>query len=277
MSVHQDDIVDTLLKMSTHDFLLLFTNFGKVYRIKGYQVPLASRTAKGVPVVNLLSLDKEEHIQAMSPHNEDTKFFFFVTKEGTVKRVASEEFDSIRQTGKIAIMLREGDELMAVRQTDGNNEIIIGASNGKAVRFSEQDVRPMGRTAMGVIGFNLDGSEVVGVATDKAGQYILSITKKGYGKKTALSEYRLTKRGAKGVISINITERNGELVALRAVEGDEDLLIITDEGIVIRISLEDVATYGRTTQGVKLINLKDETSVAAVAIVENEEEEEETE
>ncbi len=273
MSVHEDDIVEILLKMSTHDYLLLFTNFGKVYRIKGYQVPLASRTAKGIPVVNLLKLETNEHVQAMLSQNEAaTKFLFFVTKYGVVKRVPIEEFDSIRQTGKIAIALNEGDELMSVRQTDGNNEIIIGASNGKAVRFHESAVRAMGRPARGVKGIELDGSEVVGVATDQAGQYILSITENGYGKKTPLSEYRLTNRGTKGVISISTTARNGKLIALRAVEGDEDLLIITTEGVVIRISLLEVAIYGRSTQGVKLINLKDETTVAAVTLLTNEEE-----
>lgn len=273
MSVHEDDIVEILLKMSTHDYLLLFTNFGKVYRIKGYQVPLASRTAKGIPVVNLLKLETNEHVQAMLSQNEEaTKFLFFVTKYGVVKRVPIEEFDSIRQTGKIAIALNEGDELMSVRQTDGNNEIIIGASNGKAVRFHESAVRAMGRPARGVKGIELDGSEVVGVATDQAGQYILSITENGYGKKTPLSEYRLTNRGTKGVISISTTARNGKLIALRAVEGDEDLLIITTEGVVIRISLLEVAIYGRSTQGVKLINLKDETTVAAVTLLTNEEE-----
>lgn len=270
MTVHSDDIVDLFIKMSTHDYLLLFTNFGKVYRIKGYKVPAASRTAKGIPVINLLNLDKEEKVQALvSQNDENTKYLFFVTKQGIVKRVPIEEFNSIRQTGKIAITLRENDELMSVRQTNGNNEIIIGASNGKAVRFKETDVRPMGRNAAGVIGFNLDGSEVVGVATDKAGEYILSVTKNGYGKKTLLSEYRLTKRGAKGVISIIVNDKNGELVALRAVSGDEDLLIVTDEGIVIRISLADVSTYGRTTQGVKLINLKEGGSVSTVAVIES--------
>jgi DNA gyrase, A subunit len=278
MTVHSDDVVELFLKMSTHDYMLLFTNLGKVYRIKGYRVPSASRTAKGIPVVNLLNLDKEERVRAIiSENDEDMKYLFFVTKNGLVKRVANEEFSSIRQTGKIAISLKDDDELVAVRQTTGNDEIIIGGANGKAVRFNEEGVRPMGRNAYGVKGFNVDGSFVVGMATDKNGPYILSITENGYGKKTALDDYRLTSRGAKGVKAIQITDKNGPLVCVRAVQGDEDLLIVSDEGIVIRISLEKVATYGRNTQGVKLIQLNEEHIVSTVAIVDRSVDEEETE
>lgn len=274
MTVNSDDVIDLFIKMSTHDHLMLFTNFGKVYRIKGYQVPSAGRIAKGIPVVNLLNLDQNEKVKAIIADNQDaeSKFLMFVTQLGLVKRVAMAEFSSIRQTGKIAISLRDGDELVTVKLTTGSDEIIIGGSNGKAVRFNESDVRPMGRNASGVKGFNVDGNKVIGMATDQEGKYILVVTKKGYGKKSALEEYRLTSRGAKGVKTVNITERNGELVSLRAVNGDEDLMIITDEGIVIRISLKDVAVYGRNAQGVKLINLYEDHEVAAVAIVDNEEE-----
>ncbi len=274
MTVNSDDVIDLFIKMSTHDHLMLFTNFGKVYRIKGYQVPNAGRIAKGIPVVNLLNLDQNEKVKAIIADNQDaeSKFLMFVTQLGLVKRVAMAEFSSIRQTGKIAISLRDGDELVTVKLTTGSDEIIIGGSNGKAVRFNESDVRPMGRNASGVKGFNVDGNKVIGMATDQEGKYILVVTKKGYGKKSALEEYRLTSRGAKGVKTVNITERNGELVSLRAVNGDEDLMIITDEGIVIRISLKDVAVYGRNAQGVKLINLNEDHEVAAVAIVDNEEE-----
>lgn len=277
MTVHSDDVIDMFINMSTHDYLMLFTNFGKVYRIKGYQVPNAGRTAKGIPVVNLLNLNSDEKIKAIisdKKDDEQTKYLMFVTKSGIVKRVAVSEFYSIRQTGKIAISLRENDELVSVKQTTGSNEIIIGGSNGKAVRFNENDVRPMGRTASGVKGLTTDGSSVVGMATDQEGSFILAITKKGYGKKSALEEYRLTNRGAKGVKTVNITERNGELVSLRAVKGDEDLMIITDEGVVIRISLEGVAVYGRNAQGVKLINLDEDRTVAAVAIVDKSDEDE---
>jgi DNA gyrase subunit A len=276
MATHSDDIVDQFITMSTHDYLLLFTNFGKVYRIKGYRVPQASRIAKGIPVVNLLNLDKDEKVKAMSAvsTDSDNAFFVFSTKEGLVKRVAVSEFESIRQSGKIAISLRDGDELIAVKQTTGEDEIIIAGANGKAVRFNENDVRPMGRNAAGVRGFNVDGSEVVGMTTDKEGEYILAVTQNGYGKKSALEDYRLTNRGAKGVKTINITEKNGPLVSMRAVSGNEELLIVTDEGTVIRISLRNVGTYGRNTQGVKLIQLGEGHSVSSVAVIPIEDSEE---
>lgn len=272
MTLNEDDVVEHFIKMSTHDYLLLFTNFGKVYRMKGYRVPNAGRASKGLPVVNLLNLDKDENIRAMiAGKSGEANYLFFATKNGLVKRVAISEFESIRQSGKIAISLRDGDELISVKPTTGDNEIIIAGSNGKAVRFNENGVRPMGRNASGVKGFNTDGSVVVGMTTDKEGSYILSVTQNGYGKKSLLDDYRLTTRGAKGVKAIQITEKNGPLVSLRAVNGDEDLLIVTNEGIVIRISLEKVATYGRNTQGVKLIQLGDEGSVATVAVVDKEE------
>ena len=274
MGTNEDDVVNQFLTMSTHDYLLLFTNLGKVYRIKGYRVPQASRTAKGIPVINLLNLDKNETVKAMAavcPESE-SQYFFFVTKLGLVKRVHISEFESIRQTGKIAITLREQDELISVKQTTGADEIIIGGANGKAVRFNENDVRPMGRNASGVIGFNVDNSEVVGMATDKEGKYILAVTENGYGKKSPLVDYRLTNRGAKGVKTIQITEKNGSLVALQAVNGDEELLIVTTEGIIIRISLDNVGTYGRNTQGVKLISIADEHFVSSVAVLQNPEE-----
>lgn len=274
MGTNEDDVVNQFLTMSTHDYLLLFTNLGKVYRIKGYRVPQASRTAKGIPVINLLNLDKNETVKAMAavcPESE-SQYFFFVTKLGLVKRVHISEFESIRQTGKIAITLREQDELISVKQTTGADEIIIGGANGKAVRFNENNVRPMGRNASGVIGFNVDNSEVVGMATDKEGKYILAVTENGYGKKSPLADYRLTNRGAKGVKTIQITEKNGSLVALRAVNGDEELLIVTTEGIIIRISLDNVGTYGRNTQGVKLISIADEHFVSSVAVLQNPEE-----
>lgn len=274
MTVNSDDVIDMFIKMSTHDYLMLFTNFGKVYRIKGYRVPNAGRTAKGIPVVNLLNLDQDEKVKAIitDDGSEENKFLIFVTRMGLVKRVSLQEFSSIRQTGKIAISLRDGDELVNVKRTTGDNEIIIGGSNGKAVRFNENSVRPMGRNASGVKGFNADGGEVIGLATDSEGSYILVVTQKGYGKKSALEDYRLTSRGGKGVKTVNITERNGQLVSLRAVNGDEDLMIITDEGVVIRISLSDVAVYGRNAQGVKLINIDENKSVATIAIVDHEEE-----
>lgn len=275
MSVNEDDIVDLLITMSTHDYLMLFTNLGKVYRIKGYKVPNSGRTAKGLPVVNLLNLDKEEKVRALVPVRPDSEssFLLFVTKNGLVKRTPMSEFDSIRQNGKIAITLREFDELVGVKETTGDDEIIIAGSNGKAVRFHEDDIRAMGRTASGVKGFNVDGSIVVGAATSKEGTHLLAVSENGYGKRTAIEEYRLTTRGAKGVKTINVTNKTGELVSVRAVNGDEDAMIVTNSGIIIRISVDDIGIYSRNTQGVKLINVADEESVAKVAIVEKEEEE----
>lgn len=280
MSTYDEDVVDQFLAMSTHDFLMLFTNKGRVYRLKGFNVPAASRTAKGIPVVNLLNLDEGEEIKTLTKvvrdNDESVKFVFFVTKYGVVKRVAVSEFDSIRQNGKIAISLKDGDELVAAKVTDGTNEIIIGGSNGKAIRFKEEDVRVMGRTASGVRGFDVDGGEVVGVATDREGKYILAITEKGYGKRTEIDEYRLTKRGAKGVKTINVTDKNGPLVSVRAVDGDEDLLVISNGGTVIRTPIEDIGIYGRSTIGVRVIKVAENDTVASVAILQNEEELEET-
>ncbi len=275
MSVNQDDVVNQFLTMNSHDYLMLFTNLGRVYRIKGYRVPQASRIGKGIPVINLLDMDKNEKIRALvsiSPDHEGN-FLFFATKLGLVKRVHVSEFESIRQTGKIAITLKDDDELLGVKLTSGQDEIIIAGSNGKAVRFNEQDVRAMGRTASGVKGFNVDGYEAVGLATDKEGQYILSVTRNGYGKKSELSEYRITNRGAKGVKTINITDKNGPLVELKAVRGDEDLLMVTSEGVIIRINLETVGVYGRSTQGVRLINVQGDQSLQTVAVVEKVDEE----
>ena len=272
MTMNEDDVIYQFINMNTHDYLMIFTNFGKVYRIKGYKVPASSRTSKGLPIVNLLNLDKEEKVKALVPvkQNESNyKYLFFVTKNGIVKRVPIEEFDNIRQSGKLAISLKEDDELFAVKLTTGNDEIIIAGANGKAVHFKEEEIREMGRNAMGIRGFNVDGSYVVGVATNNEGNLILSITENGYGKKSELDEYRLTSRGAKGVKTINITEKNGPLVSLQAVNGDEDCMIITDDGIVIRISLNQVGIYKRQTQGVKLIKVAENSKVSTVAVVVN--------
>ena len=274
MSLNSNDMIDQMINMSTHDDLLLFTNKGKVYRIKGYRVPNASRIAKGLPVVNLLNLDEGEKVKALvdvtSDEELEKQFMFFVTDKGLVKRTQMSEFLSIRQSGKIAISLKDDDELFAAQLTSGNDEIIIGGDNGKAIRFNENDVRPMGRSASGVKGFNPGDGQVVGLATNRMGNYILSITEKGYGKKTDIEEYRLTGRGGKGVGSINITEKNGKLIALKAVNGDEDCLLMTNDGTIIRIALNNVAIYGRTTQGVKLMNV-DENKLTTVSIVEHQE------
>ena len=274
MATHDDDIVDQMLNMSTHDDLMFFTNFGKVYRLKGYNIPEFGRTAKGIPVVNLLNLDKDEYVRSMISLNKKLfetdhhpEYIFFATKLGVVKRVAIKEFESIRQSGKIALTLRDGDELVSVKMTSGNDEILIAASNGKLVRFNEQNVREMGRTAAGVRGINVDGSEVIGMTTNKEGQYILVVTSKGFGKMSDIEQYRVSQRGGKGVKTLNATEKNGQIVALRAVNGNEDLMIITSDGIVIRLPMEQVKMSGRNTQGVKLIKVQDGQSVATVEVV----------
>ena len=275
MELHKDDIIDQFISMSTHDHLLVFTDKGKVYRIKGYNVPEFSRTSKGIPAINLISMDKTENIRALVPYSKDhdSKFLFFVTKQGIIKRTTFDEYENINKNGKIAIKLNEDDELAFVRSTDGNAEIIIAGSNGKAVRFLENTVRPLGRTARGVKGFNVDGGYVIGLATNLAGEYILTITENGFGKKSALADYRMTRRGARGVKTVNVTEKSGKLVCMRAVRGDEDCMIMTAGGIVIRISLNQVSVYSRSAQGVKVINVKDDI-VSSVAILEPEEDSE---
>lgn len=275
MELHKDDIIDQFISMSTHDHLLVFTDKGKVYRIKGYNVPEFSRTSKGIPAINLISMDKTENIRALVPYSKDhdSKFLFFVTKQGIIKRTTFDEYENINKNGKIAIKLNEDDELAFVRSTDGNAEIIIAGSNGKAVRFLENTVRPLGRTARGVKGFNVDGGYVIGLATNLEGEYILTITENGFGKKSSLSDYRMTRRGARGVKTVNVTEKSGKLVCMRAVRGDEDCMIMTAGGIVIRISLNQVSVYSRSAQGVKVINVKDDI-VSSVAILEPEEDSE---
>lgn len=275
MSLNEDDVIETLITMSTHDHLLMFTNLGRVYRLKGYNIPNASRTSKGLPVVNLLSLEKEESVTALVPMKKDSpaQYLFFVTQKGLVKRVKVEDFDYIPRKGKIAIQLREDDELINVKPTSGEDEILIAGSNGKVIRFEEDEVRPMGRTASGVRGFNTDGGTVVGVAVSHEGKYLLSVSENGYGKRSEIDEYRKTNRGNKGVKTINVTTKTGSLVTVRAVNGDEDAMIVTDKGIIIRIALDHVGVYGRNTQGVKLINVADDETVTKVAVVARNEEE----
>ena len=274
MELNKDDAIDQFISMSTHDFLLVFTDTGRVFRMKGYNVPEFSRTSKGIPVVNLLQMNRTEKVRALVPYTEDENihYLFFATKKGVVKRTEIAEFYNINRNGKIAIKLSEDDELAFVKGTTGNNEIIIAGSNGKAVRFREDYIRPLGRTARGVKGFNVDGGSVIGMATDSEGQYILTITENGYGKKSPLDDYRMTSRGAKGVKTVNVTLKTGQLVCMKAVNGDEDCMIMTDSGIVIRITLKQVSVYNRSAQGVKVINVKDDQKVSTVAILEPEEE-----
>ncbi|HHX07276.1 MAG TPA: DNA gyrase subunit A [Erysipelothrix sp.] len=276
MNVHEDDVIEQMITMSTHDDLLAFTNSGKVYRIKGYQVPFASRVSKGIPIVNLIDLDENEQVRALLKIKPDDigQFATFVTRKGLIKRTEISEFKSIRVNGKIAIKLAEDDELVAVRETTGNDEILIASNEGRAVRFHETNVRPSGRNAMGVRGLNVGDGYVVGMTTNHAGTFILSVSENGYGKKTSIEDYRITNRGGKGVITMKINERNGQLVAFKAVEGDEDALIVTDVGTLIRLNLSQVGIYGRNTQGVRLIKVG-EQKVSSIAIIDIEEEEKE--
>ena len=276
MSLNEEDKIDQTVTMSTHDFLLIFTDKGKVYRIKGYKIPEASRNAKGIPVINIINIEKDEKIKSLVPIDKEAEisgYLFFVTKQGICKRVAAREFESIRQNGKIAITLKEDDELIGVKPTKGDEDIIIAASNGKAVRFREDCVRDMGRTASGVRGMDVDGSEVIGVATSNEGSKILIVTENGNGKKTDINEYRVTSRGAKGVKTLKENDRIGKLVALKAINGDEDALIMTSDGIIIRIHLDQVSELSRVTSGVRLITPQPGTTVQAVSIVEHEDEE----
>ena len=276
MELNEDDVTDQFISMSTHDHLLAFTNTGRVFRMKGYNIPEYSRTSKGIPVVNLLQMDREEKIKALVPYTDESKaqYLCFVTRNGLIKRTKIEEFYNINRNGKIAIKLNEGDELAFVKDTDGSSEIILAGSNGKAVRFKEEGVRPSGRSARGVKGFNTDGGYVVGMATSQEGEYILTITEYGYGKKSPIGEFRMTSRGTKGVKAVNITNKTGSLVCMKAVDGDEDCMIMTDGGIIIRISLNQVPIHGRATQGVHVINVKDEQKVATVEVLQPEPEEE---
>jgi DNA gyrase subunit A len=277
MGTNEDDFVEHLLSTSTHDTILFFTNKGKVYRLKGYEIPEFSRTAKGIPIINLLEIDKEEWINAIIPVSElvDDWFLFFTTRKGISKRTPLSSFANIRKGGLIAVGLHEGDELISVRLTDGSKDIIIGTKDGMLIRFPESDVRSMGRTAAGVKGINLsEGDDVVGMEILEDNLDILIVTEHGYGKRTPAGEYRIQSRGGKGLKTVNITEKNGKVIAVKAVTEENDLMLITAAGVLIRMSINDISQIGRTTQGVKLIRLDENEHVATVAVVEKEEEEE---
>ena len=279
MTTNEEDNVNKLITSSTHDDILFFSNYGKVYRVRGYEISLGSRQSKGLPIINLIPIEKEEKITSIisiDPKEvNDEKNLVFVTKYGLVKRTNIKEFESIRNNGKIAITLKEDDELINVNLTDGTNEIIIAANNGRMVRFNEKEVRLMGRTASGVKGIELDNSYVIGAEVADSSKLILVITEKGYGKKTETDEYRLTHRGGKGVKALNITDKNGLIVAFKSVVGNEDIIITTNSGIVIRLDVNKISTLKRNTQGVRLISLKDNQIVTNVTVTEKEEPEEE--
>ena len=277
MTTNEEDFVEKILSMNTHDHLLFFSNKGRVYRLKGYEVPEFSRQSKGLPIINLLPLDKDENISSILniKQNDDfTKYLIFATRNGVIKRTPIEEFDNIRKGGKIAIVLREDDELISVKQSCGKNEIVIGASNGRMVRFDENEVRSMGRSSSGVKGMELEGAHVVGAEVVESGHMVLIVTENGYGKQSVIDEYRLTHRGSKGVKALNVTDKNGQMVSLKCLQPNAplDLIIMTDNGIIIKLPLEQVSTLKRATQGVRLINLKDDQKVSTVTLVDKESE-----
>jgi len=275
MGTNEDDFVEHLMNTSTHDTILFFTSKGKVFRAKGYEIPEFGRTAKGLPIVNLLNIEKGEKVTAMIRVDsfEEDAYFIFTTKTGITKRTPVSQFANIRTNGLIAISLREDDDLISVRLTDGEKQVIIGTRDGMLVRFQEDDIRSMGRTAGGVRGIKLrDGDEVVGMEIIEPGQEILVVTEKGYGKRTSEEEYRLQSRGGVGLKTIQITDKNGPMVAVKTVDGSEDLMLITINGMLIRMDVDDISLIGRSTQGVRLIRLGDDELVATVAKVEKEEE-----
>ena len=280
MNLNEDDIIDSIIFTKTHDYMLFFTNLGRVYKMKGYKIPNYGRNSKGLPIVNLLNLTEGEELAAvMTLKDFDEGYLFFTTNKGIVKRTKVSDFTNIRVNGIRAITLKDDDLLHSVKLTDGQRDIIIGASNGKAIRFKETDVRSMGRTAAGVRGIDLvEGESVVGVTsvTEDRNQ-ILVITKLGYGKRTEVDEYRCQKRGGKGVKTINITEKNGDLAKLISVDGNEDLLVVSDKGIIIRTPINQISTTKRATQGVKIINLVSEHTVSTIALVSTPEDEEDIE
>ena len=273
MATNEEDFVEHLINATSHDYILMFTNKGKVYRIKGYEIPEYSRQSKGLPIINLLSLDKDEKVTSLLKISNDDEYkcLVFATKSGLIKRTDISEFDSIRTNGKKFITLKDDDELVSVKKTTGNDEILMASSNGRMVRFNESSVRIMGRGASGVRGINLDGGILVGMEIVEPNEYVLVITEKGYGKKTPVDEYRITNRGGKGVKTVNITEKNGSIVSFKTVDDSKDLMIITDSGVIIRLAVDKISTMSRVTQGVKLINLKEDSIVSSTAIVDKEE------
>lgn len=274
MTTNDEDYVDQMINLSSHDYLLFFTNKGKVYRLKGYEIPEFNRQSKGLPIINLLQIEKDETINSMiSVSNEEAaKYLLFVTKQGLVKKTAISEFENIRTSGKISISLRPNDELIAVKKTTGDNYILLGSELGRMVKFKEDNIRAMGRTASGVKGINLDGSKCVCAEVVTEEDKILLVTNKGYGKKTLVSEFRETSRGSKGVKALNVTEKNGNIASVKVVDEDKELVIMTNTGITMRMSLEQINTLGRVTQGVRLINLKDNQYVSTISLVEKQEE-----
>ncbi|TVX99972.1 DNA gyrase subunit A [Cohnella terricola] len=268
MGTKEDDFIENLFISNTHHYLLFFTNKGRVFRMKAYEIPDLSRTARGTPIINLIQIEQGETINAVIPVEsfEPNQFLFFATRNGIVKKTPLDDYANIRKVGLIAISLREDDDLIGVKLTDGNREIVMGTSQGMSIRFSEGDVRAMGRSATGVKGIQLDDNDkVIDMDVVEPDRDVLIVTAKGYGKRTPVSEYRIQTRGGKGIKTLNVTDKNGAIVGLKVVHDDEDLMIMTSSGTLIRTSMSGINTMGRITQGVKLINIRDEDSVATVA------------
>ncbi|MFT8872784.1 MAG: DNA gyrase subunit A [Sporolactobacillus sp.] len=272
MGTNEDDFVEHLFQTNTHDHVLFFTNKGRVYQLKGYEIPEFGRTAKGIPIVNLIQIDKEESIAAFFPITafDDEHYLTFLTKNGITKRSELSDFSNIRKGGLFAITVRDNDELIGVRLTDGKRDLIVGTKMGMAIRYHETDVRPMGRGAAGVKAISLDpGDEVIGIGLADENKDVLIVTKNGFGKRTSCNEYRVQTRGGKGLKTCNITEKNGELIALRTVEEEEDLMIMTANGVIIRMAVASISQLGRNTMGVTLIRVDEGDSVSTIARIQN--------
>lgn len=274
MTTNDEDFVEHMINLSTHDYILFFTDKGKVYRLKGYEIPEFSRQSKGIPIVNLLQVEKDERVNAVIQINreEECKYLLFATEGGVVKKTLISEFANIRNSGKICISLRENDKLIDVKKTTGNDLVLLGSDSGRMVKFNEDEIRVMGRTASGVRGISLDGSKCICSEIVKEDDTILLVTEKGYGKQTKVSEYRQTRRGSKGVKAMNITEKNGSLVSVKIVYEGKELVIMTNSGMTMRMPLEQISLLGRVTQGLRLINLKDSQKVSTISLVDKEEE-----
>ena len=274
MTTNDEDFVEHMINLSTHDYILFFTDKGKVYRLKGYEIPEFSRQSKGIPIVNLLQVEKDERVNAVIQisREEECKYLLFATEGGVVKKTLISEFANIRNSGKICISLRENDKLIDVKKTTGNDLVLLGSDSGRMVKFNEDEIRVMGRTASGVRGISLDGSKCICSEIVKEDDTILLVTEKGYGKQTKVSEYRQTRRGSKGVKAMNITEKNGNLVSVKIVYEGKELVIMTNSGMTMRMPLEQISLLGRVTQGLRLINLKDNQKVSTISLVDKEEE-----
>ena len=272
MSTNDEDFVEHMINLSTHDYVLFFTNKGKVYRLKGYEIPEYGRQSKGIPIVNLLQVEKEEKVNAVININneDDYKYLLFATMQGIVKKTLISEFANIRNSGKICITLRDDDELIDVKKTNGDNLVLLGSDAGRMVKFNEDEIRVMGRTASGVRGINLEESKCICCEIVNEEDLILLVTEKGYGKQTYVREFRQTKRGSKGVKALNITDKNGNLVAVEIIKPDKELVIMTDSGMTMRMPVDQISVLGRVTQGLRLIHLRDNQKVSAISLVDKE-------